>query len=174
MSATINLAPPARSAFADRELHAINGYAMFAIGVVLIAVAGWLNSIGFDSIGDSLVRAWLALLPVIIAAVFAITVLKGIVVLQPDESLVCLLFGSYVGTEHRSGFWWVNPFNSKSKVSRRLETLESGPLKVNDAVGNPIDIGAVVIWRVEDAAKALLEVASYANYVKSQSETALR
>ena len=94
--------------------------------------------------------------------------------LQPNESLVCLLFGSYVGTEHRPGFWWINPFNSKRKISRRLETLESGPLKVNDAVGNPIDIGAVIVWRVEDAAKALLEVGSYANYVKAQSETALR
>jgi regulator of protease activity HflC (stomatin/prohibitin superfamily) len=64
--------------------------------------------------------------------------------------------------------------NSKRKISRRLETLESGTLKVNDAVGNPIDIGAVIVWRVEDAAKALLEVGSYANYVKAQSETALR
>jgi regulator of protease activity HflC (stomatin/prohibitin superfamily) len=69
---------------------------------------------------------------------------------------------------------WTNPFNSKQKISRRLETLESGPLKVNDAVGNPIYIGAVIVWRVEDAAKALLEVGSYASYVKVQSETALR
>ena len=110
----------------------------------------------------------------IIAVAIAVGVLKGLVVLQPNESLVCLLFGSYVGTEHRPGFWWVNPFNSKKIVSRRLETLESGPLKVNDAVGNPIDIGAVIVWRVEDAAKALLEVSSYASYVKAQSETGLR
>src|SRR5215831_18037290 len=106
--------------------------------------------------------------------VAAVVLLSGLIVLQPNESLVCLLFGSYVGTEHRPGFWWVNPFNSKRKVSRRLETLECGPLKVNDAIGNPIDIGAVVVWRVEDAAKALLEVGSYASYVKAQSETALR
>ena len=172
MSARIISAPPVRSAFADKELHAVNGYAMLAIGIASIAASCWLAYIGFDPSNDSLVRAWIALSPIAIA--FAIGVLKGFVVLQPNESLVCLLFGSYVGTEHRPGFWWVNPFNSKSKVSRRLETLESGPLKVNDAVGNPIDIGAVVIWRVEDAAKALLEVASYANYVKSQSETALR
>lgn len=68
----------------------------------------------------------------------------------------------------------VNPLNSRRRVFRRLETLESAPLKVNDAVGNPIDIGAVVVWRVEDAAKALLEVGSYTNYVRAQSETALR
>ena len=172
MSATIISAPPVRGAFADKELDAVNGYVMLAIGSASIAICCWLAYIGFDPNNGSLVRAWIALSPIIIA--IAIAVLKGLVVLQPNESLVCLLFGSYVGTEHRPGFWWVNPFNSKRKVSRRLETLESGPLKVNDAVGNPIDIGAVIVWRVEDAAKALLEVASYASYVKAQSETALR
>jgi regulator of protease activity HflC (stomatin/prohibitin superfamily) len=174
MSAAINSGPPVRSAFADKELHAINGYVILVIGLALILVGGWFAYIGFDPNNGSLIRAWIALSPIIIAAVFAAGVLKGIVVLQPNESLVCLLFGSYVGTEHRPGFWWINPFNSRNKVSRRLETLEIGPLKVNDAVGNPIDIGAVIIWRVEDAAKASLEVASYASYVKAQSEAALR
>src|SRR5262252_2766597 len=169
MSATIISAPPARNVFVDQELHAGNGYVMLGVGLVLIAVSCCLAYTGVV-VGPSLVPAWIAL-PAII---FAIAVLKGLVVIQPNESLVCLLFGSYVGTEHQPGFWWINPFNSKRKISRRLETLESGPLKVNDAVGNPIDIGAVIIWRVEDAAKALLEVGSYANYVKAQSETALR
>jgi len=174
MSATISSVPSVRSAFADKELLAVNGYAMLAIGLASIAFLCCLSYIRFDPHDGSLVRAWIALSPIIIAVLLAIGVLKGLVVLQPNESLVCLLFGSYVGTQHRPGFWWVNPFNSKNKVSRRLETLESGPLMVNDAVGNPIDIGAVIVWRVEDAAKALLEVASYASYVKSQSETALR
>src|ERR1700740_2963733 len=169
MSATIISAVPARTALVDRKLHAGNGYVMLGIGSALIAVSCWLAYTGFVA-GQSLLRAWIA--PP--AIIFAIAILKGLVVLQPNESLVCLLFGSYVGTEHRPGFWWINPFNSKQKVSRRLETLESGPLKVNDAVGNPVDIGAVIVWRVEDAAKALLEVGSYANYVKAQSETALR
>jgi regulator of protease activity HflC (stomatin/prohibitin superfamily) len=169
MSATIISALPARTAFVDRKLPAGNGYVMLGIGLALIAVSCWLAYAGFVA-GQPLVGAWIA--PP--AIIFAIAILKGLVVLQPNESLVCLLFGSYVGTEHRPGFWWINPFNSKRKISRRLETLESGPLKVNDAVGNPIDIGAVIVWRVEDAAKALLEVGSYANYVKAQSETALR
>src|SRR5258707_3974273 len=174
MSATIMSAPPIRSAFTDKEIHAVSGYVMLAIGLASVAVCCWLVYRGFDPSDGSLVRAWIALSPIGVAIVIAIGVLKWLVVLQPNESLVCLLFGSYVGTEHRPGFWWVNPFNAKRKVSRRLETLESGPLKVNDAVGNPIDIGAVIVWRVEDAAKALLEVGSYANYVKAQSETALR
>ena len=174
MSATVISAAPVRGAFADRELNAVSGFATLAIGLASIAICCWFTYMGFDPSDGSLVRAWIALSPIIVAAVIAIGVLKGLVVLQPNESLVCLLFGSYVGTEHRPGFWWVNPFNSKRKISRRLETLESGPLKVNDAVGNPIDIGAVIVWRVEDAAKALLEVSSYASYVKAQSETGLR
>jgi regulator of protease activity HflC (stomatin/prohibitin superfamily) len=169
MTASIMSVPPSRGTFGDKELHTGSGYLMLAIGLALIAVSCWLAYAGFVS-GQFFVRGLIALL----AVIFAVAILKGLVVLQPNESLVCLLFGSYVGTEHRPGFWWINPFNSKRKVSRRLETLESGPLKVNDAVGNPIDIGAVIVWRVEDAAKALLEVGSYANYVKAQSETALR
>jgi regulator of protease activity HflC (stomatin/prohibitin superfamily) len=168
MSATLVSAPHARSALVDKKLPVGNGYVMLAIGLALIAVACWF---AYSAVrGHVFVQGLIASLAIICAVV----ILKGLVVLQPDESLVCLLFGSYVGTEHRPGFWWTNPFNSKRKISRRLETLESGPLKVNDAVGNPIDIGAVVVWRVEDAAKALLEVGSYANYVKAQSETALR
>jgi regulator of protease activity HflC (stomatin/prohibitin superfamily) len=164
-------APPHRSTVVDKELKAASGYIIIAVGLVLIAVCAGLTYTGYDKDGYALPRVWL-LLPAII--IIAVAVAKGLVILQPNESLVCMLFGSYVGSEHRPGFWWVNPFNSKSKVSRRLEILESGPLKVNDAVGNPIDIGAVIVWRVEDAAKALLEVASYAAYVKSQSEAALR
>lgn len=169
MSTTSALAPPRRSTFVDRELRAVSGYIMIAIGLVLIAVCLLLTYIGSDK--DNALPGVLFVLP---AIVIAIAVAKGLVILQPNESLVCLLFGSYVGTEHRPGLWWVNPLNSKNKISRRLETLESGPLKVNDAVGNPVDIGAVVVWRVEDAARALLEVGSYASYVKAQSETALR
>jgi regulator of protease activity HflC (stomatin/prohibitin superfamily) len=163
-------APTRRSTFVDEQLRAGNGYVVIAIGLVLIAVCAWLAYPGLDKAGYAYPGLWFALTAIVIVAAVA----KGLVILQPNESLVCLLFGSYVGTEHRPGLWWVNPFYSKSKISRRLETLEAGPLKVNDAVGNPVDIGAVVVWRVEDAAKALLEVGSYANYVKAQSETALR
>lgn len=175
MSAAMTSSAPARNAFADKQLHVVDGYLMLAIGLVSVAFLCCLSYFWFDPQEASLIPVWRSLAPVVIAAPLVIIgVVTGFVVLQPNESLVCLLFGSYVGTEHRPGFWWVNPFNSKNKVSRRLETLESGPLKVNDAVGNPIDIGAVIVWRVEDAAKALLEVASYSSYVKSQSETALR
>jgi regulator of protease activity HflC (stomatin/prohibitin superfamily) len=170
MSTTSTSDPPRRGMFVDRELRAANGYLMIAIGLAVIAVCAWFLYLSYDKDGYTHGGARFALPAILVALIIA----KGLVILQPNESVVCLLFGSYVGTEHRPGLWWVNPFNAKAKVSRRLETLEAGPLKVNDAVGNPIDIGAVIVWRVEDAARALLEVGSYANYVKAQSETALR
>jgi regulator of protease activity HflC (stomatin/prohibitin superfamily) len=160
----------ARDTVVDRTLWTASGYLVFGIVVALIVLSACLAYTGLDR--SQIALPWIGLAGAVI--ILAILLLPGFVILQPNESLVCLLFGSYVGSEHRPGFWWVNPFNAKKKVSRRLETLESGPLKVNDAVGNPIDIGAVVVWRVEDAAKALLEVGSYASYVKAQSETALR
>ncbi len=161
------------SAIADTRLFAANGFLMLAVGLILLGVSLFGGAIQAAFLGAayfSFMNSGLAIAG-IIASIF---ILNGFVVLPPNTSLVCLLFGSYAGTWKRAGFWWVNPFNSKRKVSRRLETLECGPLKVNDAVGNPIDIGAVIVWRVEDAAKAILEVESYALYVKAQSETALR
>jgi len=157
-----------RAAVADAPLGALNGYFMLVLGLALLAGTGWYALESFGPVTPQRVAAF------VLGVLSAWLCLAGLVVLQPNQSLVCLLFGSYVGTQHAPGFWWVNPFNSKKKVSRRLETLESGPLKVNDAVGNPVDIGAVIVWRVEDAAKATLEVNDYQSYVKAQSETALR
>jgi len=171
MASTFGTTPPSlrRGAVADRELWCGNGYAAIVIGLVLVALS--LLAAGGLALG---LRGFFATCLAALAAIVALFVLKGLVVLQPNESLVCLLFGTYIGTQRHAGFWWVNPFYSRRKVSRRLETLECGPLKVNDAIGNPVDIGAVIIWRVEDAAKAVLEVESYATYVKAQSETAVR
>jgi regulator of protease activity HflC (stomatin/prohibitin superfamily) len=163
---------PQTAAIADRKLGAGNGFLMLAAGLGLMALSTWF---GFSQFIFGPTR--LGLLDLGLASggfIVSVFILNGLVVLPPNTSLVCLLFGSYAGTLKNAGFWWVNPFYSKNKVSRRLETLECGPLKVNDAVGNPIDIGAVIVWRVHDAAKAVLEVESYAAYVKAQSETALR
>ncbi len=160
-------------AIADKSLLAVNGFVMLAVGIGLLLFCAWFGVIEVVKLGSQGFSA-LTLGLAIAGGITSILVLNGLVVLQPNTSLVCLLFGSYSGTLRRAGFWWVNPFYSTKKVSRRLETLECGPLKVNDAVGNPIDIGAVIVWRVHDAAKAVLEVKSYAAYVKAQSETALR
>ncbi len=99
----------------------------------------------------------------------------GFFSLQPNESRVLILFGAYKGTVRRSGFHWVNPFYSKrSKISLRMRNLNGKQLKVNDKRGNPIEIAAVVVWKVKDTAQAAFDVDDYENYVEVQSESAVR
>ena len=100
--------------------------------------------------------------------------LGGFVLVQPNESSVLTLFGRYSGTVKEAGFWWVNPFNKKRRLTLRTRNFETAKLKVNDANGNPIEIGAIVVWRVTDTAEAMFEVDDYENYVKVQSESAVR
>jgi regulator of protease activity HflC (stomatin/prohibitin superfamily) len=100
--------------------------------------------------------------------------LAGLYVVNPNEGRVLQLFGDYVGTEKNDGLRWSNPFYSKRQVSLRTRNFESAKLKVNDHDGNPIEIGAVVVWRVIDTAEACFEVDDYENYVTVQSEAAIR
>lgn len=98
----------------------------------------------------------------------------GFFMVAPNQGRVLQLFGKYVGSEMRTGLRWANPLFMKSKVSLRVRNFESGTLKVNDSDGNPIDIAAVVVWKVVDTAEAMFEVDDYENYVTIQSEAALR
>ncbi|MGH7731916.1 MAG: SPFH domain-containing protein [Candidatus Eiseniibacteriota bacterium] len=100
--------------------------------------------------------------------------LLGLFVVNPNEAKVVQLFGSYVGTVREPGFKWVNPFTTRRKVSQRIRNFETAKLKVNDHVGNPIEIAAVVVWKVIDTAEAVFEVDNYENFVHVQSEAALR
>lgn len=100
--------------------------------------------------------------------------LGGHFTLQPNEGCVLSFFGPYVGTVRDSGFYWVNPFMTKRKISLRSRNFEGTRLKVNDKGGNPIEIAAVIVWRVENSAQACFDVDDYDNYVRIQSETALR
>jgi regulator of protease activity HflC (stomatin/prohibitin superfamily) len=94
--------------------------------------------------------------------------------LQPNEARVLILFGEYKGTVRESGFWWTNPFMTKLRLSLRSRNLEGAKLKVNDKNGNPIEIAAVVVWRVHDTAEACFDVDKYEEYVRVQSESAVR
>lgn len=98
----------------------------------------------------------------------------GFLVLQPNNSAVIILFGKYIGTIKDSGFWWVNPFALKKKVSLRIHNFNSEKIKVNDLHGNPIEIAAVIVWRVVDSARAIFDVQNYEQFVSIQSETAIR
>jgi hypothetical protein len=106
--------------------------------------------------------------------IVALVCLAGLFVVNPNEGVVLQLFGDYRGTVKTPGLRWANPFLSKRRVSQRVRNFESGHLKVNDLDGNPIDIAAVVVWKVVDTAEAVFEVDNYENYVKVQTEAAVR
>lgn len=127
----------------------------------------------------ALVRSIQAIQPgMIVASCVAILVVAvfwiGFFMVHPNEAKVLQLFGKYVGTAHEPGLRWANPFYQKSRVSTRVRNFESGKLKVNDSNGSPIEIAAVVVWRVIDTAEAVFEVDDYEQFVTIQSEAALR
>jgi regulator of protease activity HflC (stomatin/prohibitin superfamily) len=101
-------------------------------------------------------------------------ILPGFMVVNPNESMVLVLFGDYIGTIKDNGFFWANPFYVKKKISLRARNLDSEPIKVNDKVGNPIMIGIVLVWKVENTFKAAFEVDDYVHFVEIQSESAIR
>lgn len=115
---------------------------------------------------------WLAIaIPVLLVA---FVWWAGFFTLQPNEAALLSFFGPYIGTVRKDGFYWVNPFYSKRKISLRARNLEGAKLKVNDKRGNPIEIGVVVVWRVENTAAAVFDVQAYEEYVQIQSESAVR
>lgn len=113
----------------------------------------------------------LLLMPIVMLEVF---LFKGLMVVAPNDAQVLQLFGDYAGTAREPGLRWTNPFYTRKRISLRVRSFESSHLKVNDKEGNPIEIGAVVVWRVRDSAEASFEVDDYENYVRVQSEAALR
>jgi len=110
----------------------------------------------------------------IVGTVLALFGLAGLFIVNPNEAKVLQLFGSYAGSVKTAGLRWANPLYSKRRISLRIRNFESAKLKVNDAEGNPIEIAAVVVWRVVETAEACFEVDDYENYVHVQSEAALR
>ncbi|MHB8064806.1 MAG: SPFH domain-containing protein [Ruminiclostridium sp.] len=103
-----------------------------------------------------------------------IFMLPGFFTIQPNEAMVLILFGKYIGTVKKEGWFWGNPFYTKKKISLRSRNINGEKIKVNDEVGNPIEIAAVIVWRVENTAEAIFDVDNYVNYVNVQSESALR
>jgi regulator of protease activity HflC (stomatin/prohibitin superfamily) len=121
--------------------------------------------------------ACLAMELMVPGAVFIIIgwlILPGLIIVNPTQSKVLTLFGQYVGTVKADGFFWVNPFSVKKTVSLKAYNVNGQQLKVNDKAGNPIEIAAVIVWQVNDTAKALFDVENYIQYVNIQSESAVR
>ncbi len=105
---------------------------------------------------------------------FGVLLAAGLFTAQPNQGVVMILFGTYVGTVRQSGWWWTNPFNTRRKISLRARSLNGDRLKVNDNHGNPVEIAAVVVWKVRDTAQATFDVDDYDRFVTVQSETAVR
>ncbi len=143
------------------------GMLVLLLGVIAGAVYGMVGMRGEEERVATLLIAALVLAIDLIA-------MCGFFVVAPNQSMVLTLFGKYKGTVRRDGLHWANPFFAKVKMSLRVRNFETAHLKVNDHDGNPIEIAAVVVWKVVDSAEALFEVDQYENYVKVQCESALR
>lgn len=110
----------------------------------------------------------------ILCAIVVIFLLKGLIIIQPNYGVVLTFFGKYVGSIKENGLLFINPFYTRQKVSLRLQSLESTKLKVNDKLGNPIEIAAVILWQIKDTYKVVFEVVDFTNYMTNQSEAATR
>ena len=148
-----------------------NGVPGIPVLIALIALVAWCV---WGLVVAARVQETLPVVGYVIGILLAAFGLAGLFIVNPNEAKVLQLFGSYAGTVKVAGLRWANPFYSKRRISLRVRNFESARLKVNDADGNPIEIAAVVVWRVVETAEACFEVDDYENYVHVQSESALR
>lgn len=139
----------------------VSGYLMIVVALVLLTIG---------IAGPLVTRNFFLFL---ISGVGLFT-LAGFFFINPNDSMVLVLFGEYKGTVKENGFYWVNPFFSKKRISLRARNFDSEKIKVNDKVGNPIQIGVILVWQVRDTFKAAFEVDNYENFVRIQSDSAVR
>ena len=152
----------------EREFNGRSGLGMLFLflGLFLASIAGIIYGVRLGSPALIVVS--------VLAMLTSIVMLCGLYIVNPNQGKVLQFFGEYVGTSRQPGLRWANPFYSKKSVSVRTRNFETGKLKVNDNTGNPIEIAAVVVWKVIDTAEALFNVDDYINFVHVQSESALR
>lgn len=145
----------------EKKYSPLSGYLMVLIELVLLAaiVFGFMRGLYIPSALSILVFVFLAI---------------GFQVVNPNESAVLVLFGAYVGSIKTNGFYWVNPFLVRKKISLRARNIDSDPIKVNDKIGNPIMIGVVLVWRVQETFRAAFQVDDYEHFVNIQTEAAIR
>jgi regulator of protease activity HflC (stomatin/prohibitin superfamily) len=145
----------------EKNLNPLSGYGMLVLSFLMLA-------------GAVACMLTIHVAPAIILILLFTLCLKGSVIVNPNEAVVCTLFGDYKGTVKKNGFQWVNPFYLTKRISLRARNHNGQSLKVNDNLGNPIEIASVIVWQVEDTAKAVFEVNDYNQYVAIQSEAAVR
>ncbi|MCK7526163.1 MAG: SPFH domain-containing protein [Ignavibacteriales bacterium] len=152
----------------EKRANKTNGFIALFIVIALFALDIFLLSQGIRTEDPSFL--WF-FIPLVFISFISF---GGFMIVQPNESKVLVLFGKYTGTVRDSGFWWVNPFTVKKHVSLRIRNFNSDKIKVNDLHGNPIEIAAVIVWRVVDSARAIFDVQNYEQFVAIQAETAIR
>ncbi|MBT8041004.1 MAG: SPFH domain-containing protein [Gammaproteobacteria bacterium] len=145
-----------------------SGYIALVVLPLLTAGAVWMLIQGIQAESLALI------ISNIVALIVLLILFGGFFMVHPNQAKVLQLFGTYVGSVRETGLRWANPFYSKEIVSLRVRNFESGQMKVNDSSGNPIEIAAVVVWKVVDSAEAMFEVDDYESFVQIQSEAALR
>lgn len=145
----------------EKNVGKINGYLMLLVLFILFGLT--IAAFATENI-----------IPGIVMLPFIILIIPGFFVINPNTSRVMLLFGAYKGTLKENGFFWVNPFYMKHPISLKARNFESERIKVNDKLGNPIMISAILVWKVEDTFKAMFEVDDYENFVKIQTDAAVR
>jgi regulator of protease activity HflC (stomatin/prohibitin superfamily) len=152
----------------ERQTNAVPGLPVLLALLVAVGLSIWgiVEAVQEESV--------LMVVTCILLIALGIFLMAGLFVVNPNEGKVLQFFGDYIATVTQPGLRWANPLYTKKKVSKRVRNFESGKLKVNDLEGNPVEIASVVVWRVVDTAEAVFEVDDYNNYVKVQSESALR
>lgn len=145
----------------EKTYSPVSGYLMLMVLPVILVVGSLLASVAGQG--------------VLFAFIFVVCgMFPGFFFVNPNASRVLVLFGDYKGTVKKNGFYWVNPFYSKRSISLRARNFDSEKIKVNDKVGNPIQIGVILVWQVKDTFKAAFEVDNYENFVRIQSDSAVR
>lgn len=145
----------------EKIIKPVSGYIVLFLALAGIAVSVYLFTQESPIVGGILLFVSIICLP-------------GFFIVEPNKAMVLLLFGEYRGTVKAFGFFWVNPFMTKKKISLRVRNFENKPLKVNDKIGNPVMIGTIVVWQVEDTFKTTFDVEDYENFVHLQTDAAVR
>jgi regulator of protease activity HflC (stomatin/prohibitin superfamily) len=152
----------------ERKGIGINGWVMLAVIVAMLALGIWLLVRAVDN--DDPGALWIPIVLLVLAGILG----SGLLINPPNIAKVVTFFGRYVGTVRRNGLVWTYPLTMRERVSLRVQNFDSETLKVNDANGNPIEVAAVIVWRVVDTAQAAFDVEDYEDFVKIQTETAVR
>jgi regulator of protease activity HflC (stomatin/prohibitin superfamily) len=150
----------------EKIVKPMNGYLALVLSIVLLGVTAYCFA--------NMQYNHLLIAPALISGVAAMFIWKGLMIIQPNHVRVLNLFGKYVGSVKDNGLFFVNPFYASVKLTQRAQNLATPTLKVNDKMGNPIEIGAVIVWQIRDSYKAAYDVTDYMAFVRTQSEAAVR